>query len=132
MECIFCQIAKGKMPCYKIYEDKNYLAFLDIFPLTKGHTLVIPKKHYRWVWSVKPIGSYFEVCQKIAKHFQKVVGNNLVVSMIAGNEVPHAHIHLFPTIDNKRINNIILSTFTKKEKFNNNEAEELVEKLKLK
>lgn len=95
-DCIFCKIIAGEIPSYKIYETGNFLAFLDIFPTTEGYTLVIPKKHYRWVWDVENIGEYFEVCQKVAKHYQKVTGRDGIYSMILGEEVPHAHVRIIP------------------------------------
>jgi len=93
--CIFCKIVKGDIPSYKVYEDDKFLAFLDIFPATEGYTLVIPKEHFRWVWDVTNIGEYFEVCQKVAKHLGEVAGSP-VYSMTLGEEVPHAHVRLFP------------------------------------
>jgi histidine triad (HIT) family protein len=95
-DCIFCKIVKNEAPSYRIYEDDKFLAFLDAFPATEGYTLVIPKKHYRYVWDVSNIGEYFEICQKIARHFQKVTGNDAVYSMILGEEIPHAHVRIFP------------------------------------
>jgi histidine triad (HIT) family protein len=97
-ECVFCKIAKGKIPCFKIYEDKDFLAFLDINPWVEGHTLVIPKKHYRWVWDLPDdlAGKYFAVVNKIANHYRKVLNIEFIMSWIYGWEVPHAHIHLFP------------------------------------
>ena len=59
--CIFCKIVSGEIPSYKVYEDNEFMAFLDVRPLNLGHTLVIPKKHYRWVWDVPNIGEYYEV-----------------------------------------------------------------------
>ncbi|MEI7579595.1 MAG: HIT domain-containing protein [bacterium] len=94
--CLFCKIASGVIPSYKIYETENFLAFLDIFPHTEGYTLVIPKNHYRWVWDVENIGEYFEVCQKIVKHFQKVTGKDAVYTWILGEEIPHAHVRIIP------------------------------------
>jgi len=104
--CVFCQIAAGKIPCYKIYEDDVFLAFLDIRPWVEGHTLVIPKKHYRWVWDLPceasakegepTIEEYFAVCRKIANHYRKLFKTEFVMSYIYGYDVPHAHIHLFP------------------------------------
>lgn len=101
--CVFCKIVKGEIPCDKIYEDEDFLAFLSIEPLADGHTLVIPKKHFRWVWDLpldrteKPnIGNYQIVVAKIARHYQKVLNNEMVVSLIHGQDVPHAHIHLIP------------------------------------
>ena len=52
-ECIFCKIIRGEIPCDRIYEDKDVLAFLDINPFVKGHLLVIPKKHSRWIWDIE-------------------------------------------------------------------------------
>lgn len=95
-DCIFCKLVAGEIPSYKIYETENFLAFLDIFPTTEGYTLVIPKKHYRWVWDVENIGEYFEVCQKVAKHYQEVTGRDGIYSMILGEEVPHAHVRIIP------------------------------------
>jgi histidine triad (HIT) family protein len=99
-DCIFCKIVVGKLPAYQIYEDNNYLAFLDLFPKVEGHALVIPKKHVEWVWDADNLGVYFEVVAKIAKHFRQVTGIEVIRSMIMGWEVPHAHIHLLPGKEN--------------------------------
>ena len=95
-DCIFCKIAEGKIPCYKVYEDGDFLAFLDVRPLNPGHTLVIPKKHYRWVWDVPNAGQYFETTKKIVKLIKKVLKTDFVISLIVGEAVPHAHIWLVP------------------------------------
>jgi histidine triad (HIT) family protein len=132
-DCIFCKIVKGEIPSYKIYEDDEYLAFLDIFPAVEGYTLVIPKKHYRWVWDVENIGRYFDVCQKISKHFQKVTKDEKIFSMIIGEEVPHAHIRIIPGNDNEF--NQKLYTFIqdtqKPEKLDGTKAQEILNKFKL-
>ena len=94
-DCIFCKIVAGEIPCYKIYEDEKYLAFLDIFPCTEGHTLVIPKKHVDWVWDHDNLGEYFEVVGKIARHHRDVVGEG-VRENIFGWNVLHAHVHIKP------------------------------------
>jgi histidine triad (HIT) family protein len=95
-DCVFCKIVAGEIPSIKVYEDEDFLAFLDIHPQSPGHVQVIPKKHYRWVWDVPNIGKYFEVAQKIAKAQQKVF-HEWILSRIVGDEVHHAHIWLFPT-----------------------------------
>jgi len=95
-DCIFCKIAKGEIPSYRIYEDDNFFAFLDIMPRNKGHTLIIPKQHYRWVWDVPNSGEYFEVATKIANAIKKALNTDFVVSAIIGEEVPHAHIWVVP------------------------------------
>jgi histidine triad (HIT) family protein len=94
--CIFCKIVAGEIPAKKVYEDKNFIAFLDIHPRGPGHSLVIPKKHYRWVWQVKNIGEYFEAVQKVALAQQKAFDTEKIISHVVGDEVPHAHVWLIP------------------------------------
>lgn len=94
--CIFCKIVKGEIPSYKVYEDENFLAFLDINPQSPGHTQVIPKDHHRWVWDVPEAGKYFEVARKVAKAQQKAFDTDFILSKIVGDEVHHAHIWIFP------------------------------------
>lgn len=115
MSCVFCQIVSGKISSYKVYEDENFFAFLDIRPLNIGHTLVIPKKHYRWVWDLENIGEYYIVVGKIANILRKVFNTEQVVSLVFGEEIPHAHVWLVPrfsgdghagAIDLKNIKNV--------------------------
>lgn len=94
--CIFCRIVSGEIPAHKIYEDEQCIAFLDIHPQSPGHVQVIPKQHYRWVWDVPDVGHYFEVARSIAKAQQQVFKTEWVLSKIIGDEVPHAHIWVFP------------------------------------
>ena len=82
-----------------MYEDDSFLAFLDIRPISPGHTLVIPKKHYRWVWDVPNAGAYFEVVKKIALEKQKAFGTEAIRSKTIGDEVHHAHIWVYPSED---------------------------------
>ncbi len=99
-ECVFCKIVKKEIPSFTVYEDENFLAFLDVRPLNLGHTLIIPKRHYRWVWDVPNVGEYFEVVSKIAKSIKKALETDYVVSLVFGEEVPHAHIWLVPRFEN--------------------------------
>ena len=96
--CIFCKIVKGEIPSTKVYEDENFLAFLDIHPLGSGHTQVIPKKHYRWVWDVPNAGEFFEIVKKIALAQKKAFNAEIIRSQIYGEEVTHAHIWVWPEI----------------------------------
>ena len=96
LDCIFCKIVSGDIPAYKVYEDESFLAFLDINPKSPGHIQVIPKKHYRWVWDVPEIGTYFTVVRKIALAQKKAFKTDYILSKIVGEEVPHAHIWVFP------------------------------------
>jgi len=100
MDCVFCKIVKGEIPCYRVFEDDEFLAFLDIRPLNKGHTLVIPKKHYRWVWDVKNVGKYYDIVGKIANAQREAFDTNFVVSLVVGEEVEHAHVWLIPRFKN--------------------------------
>lgn len=84
------------MPCYKIYEDEKFLAFLDVFPRSTAQMLVIPKTHVDWVWDVVNLGDYFEVVGKIARHVREVSGGEPVRQMVYGFQVPHAHIQIRP------------------------------------
>lgn len=95
-DCIFCKIVKGEIPSYKVYEDDNFLGFLDINPQSPGHCQVIPKNHHRWVWQVPNVGEYFEVVRKIAIAQQKAFETDWVLSKIVGDEVEHAHIWIYP------------------------------------
>lgn len=94
--CIFCKIVKGEVPCYKVYEDQDFLAFLDINPQSPGHCQIIPKEHYRWVWDVPNAGEYFEIAKKVAIAQQKAFGTDWILSKIVGDEVGHAHIWIYP------------------------------------
>lgn len=96
MDCIFCKIASGEAPAYKIYEDDEFVAFLDIFPVSRGHVQVIPKEHYRWVWDVPNVGKYFEIGRKIALAQKKVLHTDYVQAFVAGDDVPHAHVWIVP------------------------------------
>ena len=95
-DCIFCKIVAGEMPCYKIYEDENFLAFLDIFPKTSAQMVVIPKTHVRWVWDTPNLGEYYEVVGKIARHIREQNDGEIVRQMVYGLQVEHAHIQLRP------------------------------------
>lgn len=95
-DCIFCKIVRKEIPAEIVYEDENFLAFLDIHPQSPGHTLVIPKDHYRFVWDYPETGKYFEVAKKIALAQQKAFGNKTIWSKVMGDEIYHAHIWVFP------------------------------------
>ncbi len=130
MDCVFCKIIKGEIPSYKVYEDKDFFAFLDIMPRNPGHTLVIPKQHYRWVWDVPNIGKYYEVVQKIARALKEEFNTDFVVSMVFGEEVPHAHVWVVPRFPNDghggAINLMIVKQIPKEQ------MEEIAKKLSIK
>jgi histidine triad (HIT) family protein len=96
--CIFCKIIKGEIPCAKVYEDKDFLAFLDINPVTSGHTLVIPKKHIEWMQDVDDItlAESFRLTKKLMLAIKNGLSYDYVQISIVGKDVPHFHIHLIP------------------------------------
>lgn len=102
MASIFTRIVKGEIPCYKIGEDENYMAFLDINPLAKGHTLVIPKKEIDYIFDVDDelLAGMIVFAKKVARAIDKTIPCKRVGIAVLGLEVPHTHIHLIP------INNI--------------------------
>jgi len=110
-DCVFCKIVAGDIPCYKVYEDEDFLAFLDMYPVNHGHTLVIPKKHYDNIFDLpNDIASkYFVVVQKIAgvvKNIMDADGINIGMNNLpaAGQVVFHSHIHVIPRFKNDGLN----------------------------
>jgi histidine triad (HIT) family protein len=100
-DCIFCKIISREISAHIVYEDDNFLAFLDINPQSPGHAQVIPKKHYRWVWDVPNEGEYFKVVKKIAIAQQKAFDAEFIASKIIGTEIPHAHIWVLPNFETR-------------------------------
>jgi histidine triad (HIT) family protein len=98
MASIFSKIVAGEIPCYKVAEDENYLAFLDIFPLVKGHVLVIPKKEVDYLFNLDPetYTGLMEFVRKIALAMGQVIPCKRIGVAVLGLEVPHAHVHLVP------------------------------------
>ena len=102
-DCIFCKIVAKEIPCYKVYENEKVLAFLDLFPINKGHCLVIPKEHHTNIFCLPPdlLQEITLTGQKIARAIQEIVkpdGMNLQQSneKAAGQEIFHYHLHLVP------------------------------------
>jgi histidine triad (HIT) family protein len=98
MSSIFSKIVAGEIPCFKVAEDDNYLAFLDITPLRRGHVLVIPKKETDYIFDLtdEAICGIFVFSKKVAHSIKKAFPCKKVGVTIIGLEVPHAHIHLIP------------------------------------
>jgi len=98
MATIFTKIINGEIPCYKIAEDENYFAFLDIRPVVKGHTLVVPKKEIDYIFDLHDatLSGMMLFAKKVSAALQQVVPCNRIALMVLGLEVPHAHIHLLP------------------------------------
>ena len=98
MATIFSKIIAGEIPSYKIAEDENYYAFLDINPLAKGHTLVVPKKEVDYYYDLddETLAGMTIFAKKVAHKIKEQTGCVKVATVVLGLEVPHAHIHLIP------------------------------------
>ena len=98
MATIFSKIVKGEIPCYKIAEDEHFFAFLDINPVMKGHTLVIPKHEDDYIFHLddEELAAMMVFAKKVAKAIEKAVPCKRIGVAVIGLEVPHAHIHLIP------------------------------------
>ena len=103
---IFSKIIKGEIPCYKIAEDDNFFAFLDINPLAKGHTLVIPKIEEDYLFNLddETLAGMIVFSKKVALAIGKTITCNRVGLTVIGLEVPHAHIHLIPITRESEMN----------------------------
>ncbi len=98
MATIFTKIINGEIPCYKIAENENYFAFLDINPLMEGHTLVVPKKETDYIFDLgdDQLEGLILFSKKVAVAIRKAIPCNRIGVAVLGLEVPHAHIHLVP------------------------------------
>ena len=126
MSSIFTKIINGEIPAYKITEDENYLAFLDVNPNTKGHTLCIPKQEIDKIFDMEEehyLG-LLKFSRKVSKALEKAVPCKRVGMAVIGLEVPHAHVHLIP------LNEMDEMRFQNKVKLSKEEFEELAEKIK--
>ena len=98
MATIFSRIVAGEIPCYKVGENEKFFAFLDINPLTKGHTLVIPKQEVDYLYDLDDdtLQGMILFAKQIAQKIKAFSGCTKVATVVLGLEVPHAHIHLLP------------------------------------
>jgi histidine triad (HIT) family protein len=127
MPSIFSKIVRGDIPAFKLVEDDNHLAFLDIFPLAKGHVLVIPKKETDYIFDIvsDEYLELFKFTQKVAKAMDKVIDCKRIGVAVIGLEVPHTHIHLVP------LNNVSDINFERpKLKFSDLEMKEIADLIK--
>jgi histidine triad (HIT) family protein len=104
--CVFCKIVAGDLPAYKIDEDENFLAILDIAQFVDGHTLVIPKEHFSFVWDIPEIEQYFKFIHSLGNHYRNL-GYKYIDTLTLGRMVTHAHVHLIPHNDDNEVWNKI-------------------------
>ena len=103
MATIFTRIVRGEIPSYKVAEDERFFAFLDINPLTKGHTLVVPKQETDYLFDLddRTLADMIVFAKRIARKLKEKIECKRVAVVVLGLEVPHAHIHLIPIQDKK-------------------------------
>ncbi len=134
MDCIFCKIVKGEIPAKIIEKTNKSLAFMDAFPLAKGHSLVIPKNHYEKMQEIPPEenAELFETVRKVLSKIDKLTNSTLVAlhnGKDSGQEIPHVHIHLIPR-SKEDLAGPVHSMFKNRPKLSDKEFNELFEKLK--
>ena len=126
MPSIFTKIINGEIPCHKVAEDANFIAFLDINPLAKGHTLIVSKNEVDYIFDIdtEVYKQYWAFAQKVAKALKTAVPCKKVGIAVIGLEVPHAHIHLIP------MNNVSDMNFAMpKLKIEHSELQEIASKI---
>jgi histidine triad (HIT) family protein len=125
MATIFTKIINGEIPCYKIAENEEFFAFLDINPIAKGHTLVVPKTEVDYIFAIDDakLGRFMSFAKKVAQGIEKVIPCKKVGVAVVGIEVPHAHIHLVP------LNNVGDMQFDKKMTLPKEEMQEIANKI---
>ncbi len=134
MDCIFCEIVQGKIPARKIMQTEKTLAFLDAFPLTKGHTLVIPKNHYVKIQEMKKedIIDLFDTVRVMAGRTERLASSSLIAihnGKESGQEVPHVHVHIIPRNADDGAGPVH-SMFRQRPKLTESEFEDLAQKLR--
>ena len=134
MDCIFCKIIKKEIPVKIILETEKTLAFMDAFPLTKGHSLVIPKTHYEKIQDIskEDNSDLFETVRKTISKVDKITNATLLAvhnGKQSGQEIPHVHVHLIPRSSNDSAGPVH-SMFSNSSKITDKEMQDVYEKLK--
>jgi histidine triad (HIT) family protein len=127
MSTIFTKIINGEIPCYKIAEDQDFISFLDVNPLKKGHALVVPKAEVDYIFdnADEVLSKIMVFAKKVAKAIEKSINCKRIGIVVVGLEVPHTHIHLVPIDDEKD-----LSFSNNRVKMSSDEFNSLLEKIR--
>lgn len=126
--CIFCKVIRGELPSYKIYEDSDFIGILDIFPVARGHALLIPKQHYRWTYDVPNFGTYFETARRVGMAVKTAL-NAEWMQFFTHGQIPHAHIHITPRYESVEIAPVI-PKWDEPLKLEKKDFEEIAEKIR--
>ena len=129
-DCVFCRIVAGIKKEDLIWEDDEFVAILDINPCARGHLMVIPKEHFRWVWDMDrdKYLRYMDRVYFLAGVLREAFGTDCVQAAIAGMDVPHSHIHLLPRVDGDGLGGIPVTPI--KPKPTGEEMKEIAEKIR--
>ncbi|MGQ0771202.1 MAG: HIT family protein [Nitrososphaerota archaeon] len=135
MDCIFCKIVNGQIKTRIVLETKNSMAFLDVFPLSKGHTLVIPKNHYEKIQQMTDADNkdLFDAVHKVMKKVDSLTGATLLAvhdGRGAGQEIPHVHVHLIPRSTDDSAS-AVHHMFNNRPKLSDSEFDQILSKLKI-
>jgi histidine triad (HIT) family protein len=124
-DCIFCKIIKKEIPCDKIYENDNFLAFLDIQPVSSGHILIIPKIHTAWMQEVDDftVSEIFKLSKRLMLAIKNELKCDYVQLSVGGTDVPHFHVHLIPRYFDDGFPKF------KTKKYKDGEADEIIKKI---
>ena len=134
MDCIFCKIVSGQIPAKKVYETQSSLAFLDAFPLARGHVLVVPKAHYVTIQQMSKTenADLFESVRLISNRMERIAPSSLLAihnGKESGQEIPHVHVHIVPRNSKDGVGPIH-SMFANRPNLNDKEFDEMAEILK--
>jgi len=134
MDCLFCKIANKEIPSRIITETENSIAFLDAFPVSRGHTLVIPKNHYEKVQDMSDVDNndLFDIVHKVISKVDKLTGSTLLAihnGKDSGQEIPHVHVHLIPRESDDQAGPVH-SMFKNRPKLSDEELDKLCAKIK--
>ena len=124
-DCVFCKIIKGEIACHKIYKNGNFLAFLDIQPVSSGHILIVPKKHVIWMQQADDqiISEIFKLSKKLMLAVKLGTKCDYVQISVGGTDIPHFHVHLIPRYFNDGLKNF------RTKKYKDGEPSEVAKKI---
>ena len=126
-DCVFCKIAAKIVPSSIVYENDEFFVFLDINPVTKGHTMIIPREHHIWMQETPDeiVGKSFILAKKIMLAIKKAFDAEYVQINVVGEQIPHFHIHLYPRWTDDGVTRLATTTYK-----DNGEEKEYAQKIK--
>jgi len=126
--CIFCKVGRGEIPHNRVHENESFVAFLDIKPVEKGHTLIIPKEHVVWMQEAqdKTVGDIFIFAKKLMLALKQGLNCDYVQVSVVGKDMPHFHVHLIPRFYHDELEH---NLHVESKKYDEGEEKEIIEKI---